>query len=88
MGIDNKYGHVTTEHGTIGDTEPVVVFRAQDRLLGRVLDFYRTLCREAGSPQHHLNLIAETHRQVDDWQRTHPTQTPNSNDHAARKDTT
>jgi hypothetical protein len=29
VAVDRKYGRVTTERGTIGEDEPVIVFRAQ-----------------------------------------------------------
>ncbi len=60
MGIDGKYGHVTIERGTIADDEPVVVFRAQDKLLPGVLKIYRFLCEIAGSPERHLELIDQS----------------------------
>jgi hypothetical protein len=68
MGLDNKYGEVTTERGDIGEDEPVVVFRAQDGLLPELLEAYRAMCREAGSPRRHLDLINDTLMQVRAWQ--------------------
>ncbi|HEY5484425.1 MAG TPA: hypothetical protein VIK31_11555 [Propionibacteriaceae bacterium] len=38
---DSTYGKVTTEHGTIGADEPVIVFRAKDKLLPALLDALR-----------------------------------------------
>lgn len=78
MAIDSKYGHVTLEKGTIGDDEPVVVFRAQDALLPKLLDIYRFLCEIAGSPSHHLRLIRETAQTVKGWQAQNKTKTPTS----------
>lgn len=78
MGIDGKYGRVTTEFGNIGDDEPVVVFRAQDRLLPKLLKIYKILCELAGSPQHHLDLIHGAAMTVKAWQADHPHRTPNS----------
>lgn len=78
MGIDSKYGKVTTEKGTIGDDEPVVVFRAQDGLLPMLLDTYRELCAGAGSPTVHLDLIKETTATVRAWQASNHTQVPRS----------
>lgn len=49
MGYDGKYGRVTVEHGTIGDDEPVVVFRSADRLLPKLLKVYRYFCELGGS---------------------------------------
>ena len=68
MGLDNKYGYVKTEHGDIGEDEPVVVFRAQDGLLVELLDAYQELCRQAGSPRRHIDLITHTREQVRTWQ--------------------
>ena len=78
MGIDGKYGRVTTERGTIGDDEPVVVFRAQDQLLPMVLTHYYELCARAGSPAHHLQRIAETLAEVARWQVSNKSQVPQS----------
>jgi hypothetical protein len=71
MAIDRKYGHVTTEHGTIGEDEPVVVFRSQDKLLPKLLKIYRFLCELAGSPAHHLAAIDDATRDVNAWQLAH-----------------
>lgn len=78
MARDNKYGRVTLEHGSIGEEEPVVVFRAQDDILIEVLDFYYKRCEAAGSPPRHLEIISETIGIVEDWQRSHDTKTPDS----------
>lgn len=85
MGIDGKYGRVTTEFGTIGEDEPVVVFRAQDKLLPKLLKIYKILCELAGSPQHHLDLIHESAMTIKEWQSSHHTQIPNSNNYTERK---
>lgn len=79
MAVDNKYGKVTTERGSIGEEEPVVVFRAQDILLVNVLNFYREECKKAGSPQHHLDLIDSTLNKVEEWQENNPVRIPQSN---------
>jgi hypothetical protein len=78
MPIDNKYGRVTLEHGTVGDDEPVVVFRAQDALLPKVLDIYAFLCEIAGSPKHHLEAIRKASMLVKGWQAQNRTKTPSS----------
>jgi hypothetical protein len=78
MAIDGKYGRVTMEHGNIGEDEPVIVFRAQDKLLPNVLGFYYDLCNSSGSPKHHLNRIQQTSDEVVAWQSTHPTKIPTS----------
>lgn len=86
MGVDGKYGRVTTEFGTIGESEPVVVFRAQDELLYPLLKRYRLLCEQAGSPEHHLARIDDTIDQVTSWQEQegHHTQVPNSDTYVER----
>ena len=78
MGIDRKYGQVTTQYGTIGEFEPVVVFRAQDRLLPGLLEAYRQMCADAGSPDHHLQLITDTAYSVAAWQADNATKVPAS----------
>jgi len=78
MAIDTKYGRVTTERGTIGEDEPVVVFRAQDELLPKVLAYYHLFCVKAGSPRHHLDAIMNARGDVVAWQEHNHTQTPRS----------
>jgi hypothetical protein len=79
MAVDLKYGRVTTEFGTIGDDEPVVVFRAQDKLLPKVLVMYFTLCQKEGSPSQHLEKIVGAIEAVEEWQKNNFTQIPQSN---------
>lgn len=88
MAIDLKYGRVTTERGTIGADEPVVVFRAQDRLLPKLLKVYKILCELAGSPQHHIEAIHDAAMTVKAWQANHPTKTPSSDGLVGGGDTT
>jgi hypothetical protein len=78
VGIDGKYGRVTTERGTIGADEPVIVFRAQDKLLPDLLEMYGILCKHAGSPGRHLDLIDEALQTVRSWQAGNYTQVPQS----------
>lgn len=79
MPYDNKYGRVTLENQhNIGDDEPVVVFRAQDVLLPRLLGVYHNMCLNAGSPENHLALIDQTLAIVNEWQAEHHTQVPQS----------
>ena len=72
MGFDGKYGRVTTEHGDIPDDEPVIVFRARDRMLPAVMRFYRELCEGNGSPQRHLDLIKGCRERIEAWQQENP----------------
>lgn len=79
MPVDAKYGKVTLEHGDhIPDDEPVIVFRAKDKLLPQVLAHYLMLCLHAGSPNRHLRLVSDSYRRIKDWQETHATKTPDS----------
>jgi hypothetical protein len=78
MAIDSKYGRVTLEQGNIGEDEPVVVFRAQDGLLPKVLAYYHLFCVNAGSPRHHLDLIMDARERVILWQLDHKTKVPSS----------
>lgn len=79
MAIDGKYGRVTTEHGNIGDDEPVIVFRARDLLAPEVIAHYHGQCLRAGSPMRHLRLVAEAYNRFVEWQnRSGDAQVPDS----------
>jgi len=78
MAIDPKYGKVTLEHGSIGEDEPVIVFRATDKLLPKVLAYYHMFCIREGSARRHLNIILNARDIVVEWQRKHETRVPNS----------
>lgn len=70
MAIDNKYGRVSfSEPNTIGEDEPVVVFRAADPLLPKVLAYYRLFCWKVCSPKLHLAAIDHSQERIEDWQR-------------------
>lgn len=72
MAVDGKYGEVVLEHGDVGEDEPVVVFRAKDKNLPQVLQFYYDICRKSGSPDRHLELIKHSHDSISQWQADHP----------------
>lgn len=76
MAVEFKYGKVTLEKGTIPDDEPVVVFRAQDKMLPELLDAYHAMCVRDGSPIDHLVRIKETRARIVVWQREHKTKVP------------
>lgn len=78
MGIDYKYGRVTVENGNIGEDEPVVVFRAKDVLLPKVLAYYLLFCVRYGSPKRHLDLIISTREKIMDWQKENEPRIPSS----------
>jgi len=52
--------------------------RAQDKLLPQVLEHYRQLCQDAGSPPRHLDLIDTTRADVEAWQAVNFTKVPDS----------
>lgn len=74
MARDLKYGKVTLEYGTIGEDEVVVVFRAQDALLPKLLMYYHLFCLKAGTKRRHLRLVMDAIDAVQEWQRDHPDQ--------------
>lgn len=78
MAYDLKYGVVNLERGDIKEDEPIFVFRAQDRLLPRVLAYYLSLCLEEGSPEVHLINIAKNYDLIIRWQHSNETKTPES----------
>ena len=79
MAIDRKYGRVTFEgENTIGENEPVFVFRAQDKLLPEVLNAYQRLAIQAGSPERHLKAIEAARSDIEHWQALNDTQVPQS----------
>jgi hypothetical protein len=68
MGYDAKYGHVTTEYGSIPMDEPVIIFRAQDRLAPLMITVYSVFCGMVGSPARHIELANRAQRRFEDWQ--------------------
>jgi hypothetical protein len=78
VAIDHKYGKITLEHGMIEEDEPVVVFRATDTFLPKLLAYYHLFCLRGGSPRRHLDLILDSREKVLAWQRINGTRTPNS----------
>jgi len=82
MAIDNKYGKVNFEKpNSIGEDEPIVIFRAQDKLLPKLLMHYYDLCERAESPKKHLNLIMSAGARVLHWQSKNTTKVPESASH-------
>lgn len=78
MPLDNKYGKVTLEKGTVGEDEPVFIFRAQDKLLPDLLQAYYVLCSDVKSPARHLEKILEGKQQIEKWQEENFTKIPSS----------
>lgn len=78
MAHDLKYGKVSLERSTIGEDEPVVVFRARDKLLPKVLAYYHLFCLKEGSSDKHLGLVVKRIREIVGWQKNNVTQIPQS----------
>lgn len=78
MGFDRKYGKVTTEFGSIKENEPVVVFRAQDAILPKLLSYYHLFCIKEGCDREHLNFILDTKEKVEAWQSHNQTKIPDT----------
>lgn len=79
MPIDKKYGRVTLENQrNVGEDEPVIVFRAKDRLLPSLLRAYYSLCVGAHSPENHLAAIIDTRETIEKWQAENGAQIPRS----------
>ena len=76
MAIDQKYGRVTLELGTVGEDEPVIVFRAQDAILPLLLGRYYILCEENGTPEKHLKAINKAKKAILEWQKINKTKIP------------
>lgn len=79
VAVDVKYGKVTLERGTIGELEPVVVFRARDALAIKALAVYADFCQLAGSPREHLEGLDEAVRAFNVWQLHNGTKIPGTN---------
>jgi hypothetical protein len=71
MAIDNKYGKVTFEHGSIGDDEPVFVLRGRDQLAMLAIAQYGHLCQAANTTDDHLGAIQEALDQFAEWTQEH-----------------
>lgn len=79
MGIDLKYGRVTVENvrsTPIADDEPVILFRAKDKLLPEILNHYYAICEGMGCSDEHLELISGAMDSVRNWQATNSSRTP------------
>jgi len=78
--VDNKYGRVLTEFGHFEEGEPLFIFRARDKLLIDVLEYYKYQCVLAKSPPRHIAGIVDVIVKVTEWQMENGTKTPDSED--------
>jgi hypothetical protein len=70
--IDGKYqtsGDITKLDGTpVPADEPLVLFRAKDKLVPAMLEHYAGLCEQAGSPPEQIQGIRHRLEAVKQWQ--------------------
>lgn len=72
MVMDNKGFVVQAPIGKMfHDGEPVIVFRAQDALLGSVLRHYITESLDRGVEPSQIHLAERTLKDVSEWQAAH-----------------
>jgi hypothetical protein len=76
--IDGKYrvnggGSIVKENGDpLPQDEPRMLFRGKDKLLPQLLEHYKQLCQEAGSPSEQIEGIQERLNIIKDWQSKNP----------------
>lgn len=74
--IDGKYktdGNITKLNGTpIPDDEPLVLFRAKDKLLPQLLEDYKKLCQDAGCQPQQVETLGPLIQVTKDWQAANP----------------
>ena len=73
--IDDKYqtnGDITKLDGApVPEDEPLILFRAKDKLLVKMLDYYQKLCRDAGSPESQTKTLQSRIDTIKAWQANH-----------------
>lgn len=72
MGIDEKYGRVVTERGSIPDDEPVFVLRAKDRLAIETLVAYRQAVVATQGDTAHAVVVETVIANFQEWRRANP----------------
>ena len=69
MAVDVKYGKVTLENDPgLEEDEVVVVFRARDKQLLELLDYYHDICHRDGAEKGFLNVTKKEIIAVRRWQ--------------------
>ena len=56
------------EQFPLGEDEPVFLFRAKDKLVPRVLEFYAELCEYKGCNADHVDGILQAKKNFEAWQ--------------------
>jgi hypothetical protein len=83
MGFDLKYGQVTLENHpeSMGEDEPVIVFRAQDKLVVPLLARYENLYVATqpdgfdADADPFVNAVREQRARFHEWQQANPDKT-------------
>lgn len=65
MATETKYGVCVQE---IPEDEPIILFRAQDKVLPLLLVVYALICQLLGSPREHIDAIWTKRSKVERWQ--------------------
>ena len=69
MAIDSKYGIITTQYGYINEDEPVVIFRAQDKIALTILKIYRDLYALLGGNRDMLTILDADIKAFEVWRK-------------------
>ena len=69
MAIDSKYGIITTQYGHINEDEPVVIFRAQDKIALTILKIYRDLYALLGGNRDMLAILDADIKAFEVWRK-------------------
>jgi hypothetical protein len=72
----DDYNRIQDPAGKIGEDEPVMLFRAQDRLMGEVLIKYLELLKQNGAKADIQQAVHEHINATLAWQRQHGCKTP------------
>lgn len=70
------YDRIQDPAGLIGEDEPVMLFRAKDRLMHNVLAAYRDMLVQVGAEPHMVESVERHIDRVTHWQVENGTQTP------------
>jgi len=71
------YQRFQDPEGKIGEDEPVMLFRAQDRHFVEVLTaYYQILCKDQHVKDDMLDAVSEQIARAEEWQKSHPIKSP------------
>lgn len=66
----NKFSVDTLEgYSPLAEDEPTFTFRAQDRVMADILDYYAERCAALGSSEEHIQYALDARLAVIEWQR-------------------